>query len=155
AAQLGEAASAGVGGWFYSLAPRLPFWLQVPVALGALGAVASTREAGSRPRGERVRHAARAWGIVRHALLHHRRLRSAMLLSVILGVSTYLAVWLIQPWMRDRGIPIVWFGPLWAAAHLWLACVSLLSARAGERFGIRGVLAGCVVLAGLSYWGLA
>ena len=33
ASQMAEAGSAAVGGWLYSLAPRLPFWAQVPVAL--------------------------------------------------------------------------------------------------------------------------
>ena len=100
-------------------------------------------------------HVARAWHIVRHALVHHARLRSAMTLSVALGISTYVAVWLIQPWMQRRGIPPAWFGLLWAAAHLWLAVVSLVSARVAQAFGLPRTLLACCALAGMSYLALA
>jgi len=151
ASQLSEAVSSGVGGWLYSLSPRLPIWLQVPVALASLGAVGATKEVELQPAGERVAHLEHAWHIVRHALIHHARLRAAMLLSVTLGISTYVAVWLIQPWMQRRGIPIHWFGPLWALAHLWLAGVSLSSARLGESWGTAGALLLCCILTGISY----
>jgi MFS family permease len=153
--QISEAVSSGIGGWLYSLAPRLPFWVQLPFVAARLGAVAAMHELPSAPRPQRVAHLAHAWSIVRHALVDHARLRSAMALSVALGLSTYAAVWLIQPWMRRRGVPVAWFGPLWAAAHLWLACFSLGSARMADRFGVAWTLLGCAALTGLSYLGLA
>jgi len=154
AAQLSEAVSSGLGGWLYNRSPRLPFWLQVPAALAGYAAVAATREVPSERSQERIKHLARAWAIVGDALVRQPRLRSAMMLSVTLGISTYIPVWLIQPWMRQRGIPIAWFGPLWALAHLWLAGVSLLSARVGETLGISRSLLICCALAALGYWGL-
>jgi MFS family permease len=154
AAQTSEAMSSVVGGWLYSIAPRLPFWLQVPLAIAGLGVVAAMREIAPAAAGERIRHVARAWHIVRYALAHHARLRSAMALSVALGLSTYVVVWLIQPWMQVRGIPEPWFGPLWAAAHLWLAVVSLTSSRVSEVAGVKPALLGCCVIGALSYWGL-
>lgn len=155
AAQASEAISSGIGGWLYSLAPRLPLWLQVPVAVAGLGVVARMREVPPATAGERIAHLARAWHIVRYALVHHARLRSAMALSVALGMSTFVAVWLIQPWMQRRGIPPAWFGLLWAAAHLWLAGVSLVSARVVRAVGLTPTLLGCCVLGSISYWGLA
>ena len=154
AAQVSEAVSSGVGGLLYSIAPRLPFWFQVPSAAAHLGIVASTREVLQADAGKRVAHLARAWHIVRYALVHHARLRSAMVLSVALGISTYVAVWLIQPWMQRRGIPAAWFGPIWAAAHLWLAANSLLSGRIGRVFGLARTLLGCCILIVGSYTAL-
>jgi predicted MFS family arabinose efflux permease len=151
AAQVSEAVSSGIGGWLYASTPRLPFWCQVPVAVARLGIVAALRQGPGSTPGRRTAHLAHAWHIVRHALLHHARLRSAMGLSVALGISTYVVVWLIQPWMQRRGIPPAWFGPLWAVAHLWLAAVSLVSARLAEVFGFARVLLGCGLLAGASY----
>jgi MFS family permease len=104
AAQASEAVSSAAGGWLYSLAPRLPFWLQVPVAITNGAVIALTREPGKTTAAERIHHLARAWHIVRHALVRQPRLRTAMALSVALGISTYIAVWLIQPWMQRRGI---------------------------------------------------
>jgi MFS family permease len=154
AAQVSEALSSAVGGWLYSLAPRLPFWLQVPVAVAGLGTVAATNEVPPESLNGRVTHFVRAWHVVRHALVRNARLRSAMALSVALGISTYIAVWLIQPWMQRRGIMPAWFGPLWALAHVWLAAVSLLSARVAATFGTARTLFACSGLAGAAYLGL-
>lgn len=153
--QASEAASSALGGWLYSLAPRLPFWLQIPVAAANLGAIAAMREMPPLEGEERMSHLRRAWHIVTHALVRHARLRAAMALSVALGMSTYIAVWLIQPWMQRRGIAPVWFGPLWAAAHLWLAATSLASGRLAQAFGAAPVLLACSLTAGASYFALA
>jgi hypothetical protein len=151
AGQAGEACSSAVGGWLYSIAPRLPFWLQVPNALAALGLAVATRQP-TRVAGGRATasHVARMWHVVR-TTLRHRRLRTAIQLSVTLGISTFVMVWLIQPWMRRRGIPVAWFGPIWAAAHLWLAGVSLASARVAEAFGVRATLTVAAILAVAGY----
>ncbi|SRR5581483_3326589 len=153
--QASEAASAAVGGWLYSIAPRLPFWLQIPVGAANLGAIAALSEARPLEDAGRIGHLRRAWHIVTHALVRHARLRAAMALSVALGISTYIPVWLIQPWMQRRGIAPAWFGPLWAAAHLWLAATSLANARVAQALGTAPVLLGCAVLAAASYLGLA
>ena len=128
ASQTCEAASAAVGGWLYATGPRLPFWLQVPTAALALGSVLALREAPRPDRTARRSHWRRAWRLVRFALWHHRRLQAAMALSVTLGLSTFVMVWLVQPYMRGRGVPPAWFGPIWAAEHVcgqpdrvWLA----------------------------------
>ena len=152
--QASEAVSSALGGYFYTLSPRLPFWLQVPVAVAALGTVWRMRQPRRADGLRRVSHLAQAWHIVRHTLVQHARLRTAMGLSVTLGLSTFVVVWLIQPYMQQRGIPAAWFGPLWAAAHLYLALVSLLSARAAERFGIPAVLLACCLLVATGYVGL-
>ena len=156
AAQVGEAGSAAIGGWLYSLAPRLPFWLQVPVSLLAAGIMGALREVPRRdsPSAHRS-HLARALHVVRFTLWQHRRLQAAMALSVALGLSTFVVVWLIQPAAQARGVHPAWFGPLWAGAHAWLALVSLASARVVGALGLRPTLLGCCLLVPLGYVGLA
>jgi MFS family permease len=153
AGQIGEAASSAVGGWLYALAPRLPFLAQIPVAVAGLASVAAMRETRTAA-SITTTHATHMMRIVRYAFTH-RRLRTAVGLSVTLGMSTFVMVWLIQPWMQRRGIPTAWFGPIWAAAHLWLAGVSLASARVTETFGRQATLVGCALLAVAGYVGLA
>lgn len=155
AAQSSEAASAAAGGWLYALHPRLPFWLQVPVGALALGTILALREAPRPPSAERRSHFERALHVVRFTLWRHRRLRAAMALAVALGISTFVMVWLIQPYMRARGVPVSWFGLAWSAAHVWLAGVSLASARVVAVLGVRGTLLGCCLLVPLGYAGLA
>jgi MFS family permease len=156
AAQVGEAGSAAIGGWLYSLAPRLPFWLQVPVSLLAAGIMGALREVRRRESPTAYRsHLERALHIVRFTLWQHRRLQAAMALSVALGLSTFVVIWLIQPAAQARGVPPAWFGPLWAGAHAWLALVSLASARVVGALGVRTTLLACCLLVPLGYGGLA
>ena len=153
--QSAEALSAAAGGWLYAMGPRWPFWLQVPAAALALFTAALLHEV-PRPRGAGGRsHAERALHIIGFTLWHHRRLRAAMALSVALGLSTFVVIWLIQPYMQARGIPAAWFGPLWACAHVWLAAVSLASSRVLGALGVRPALLGCCLLVPLGYAGLS
>jgi MFS family permease len=155
AAQTAEALSSGVGGWLYATAPRLPFWLQVPVAALGAGAAMALREAPRRAAPRQRSHVRHALHVARFVLWHHPRLKATMALGVSLGLSSFVLVWLIQPWMQARGVPVALFGPLWAAAHLWLAGVSLASARVARVLGVRATLLGCCVLIAVGYAGLA
>jgi MFS family permease len=155
AAQTSEAVSAAAGGWLYAIRPRLPFWLQIPTAALGLALIVALREVRRRTATEHRSHLARAWHVVRFTLRRGGRLRAAMALAVALGTSSFVMVWLIQPYMKARGIPPSWFGPLWAAAHAWLAVVSLASARVVGAFGVRATLLGCCLLVPLGYAGLA
>jgi MFS family permease len=155
AAQVSEALTSAVGGWLYARAPRLPFWLEVPATVVGFGAVLAMREPPRRPSAEHRSHLVRSLHIVRFTLWRQRRLQGAIALSVALGLSSFVMVWLIQPYMQSHGIPTVWFGPLWALAHVWLAAVSLVSARIVMAFGRHATLLGCCLLIPLGYAGLA
>ena len=153
AGQMSEAASAAVGGWLYALAPRLPLWLQIPVAAAQVATAAAMRAPRSAT-AVATGHAMHMIRVLRYTATH-RRVRTAIALSVTLGLATFVMVWFIQPWMQRRGIPAAWFGPIWAAANLWLAGMSLVSARIAGVFGRHATLIGCAVLAVAGYAGLA
>jgi MFS family permease len=156
AAQTSEAVTSAVGGWLYTLRPRLPFWLQIPVATLGFALIVALRDAPPRPGATQHRsHLQRAWQVVRFTLRRGGRLRVTMTLSVALGLASFVMVWLIQPYMKTRGIPPSWFGPVWAGAHVWLAAVSLASTRVVDALGVRGTLLGCCLLVPLGYLGLA
>jgi MFS family permease len=155
ASQAAEAASSAAGGYLYALGPRLPFWLQVPMGLALLGAAAATRDVPGPAPVERLAHLRHAAGLVGGALWHDRRLRSSMALSVVLGLSSFLLVWLIQPYMKAHGVPEAWFGPVWAGASLWLVAVTLGTHRVVTRLGRRGALLACCLLVPLGYGLLA
>jgi MFS family permease len=155
AAQTSEAVSAGVGGWLYAIAPRLPFWLQIPVASLGLGSVVALHEVPRLGTPRTRSHLGHALHVARFVLWRHPRLRASIALSVSLGLSSFVLVWLIQPWMQTHGIPVALFGPLWAAAHLCLAAVSMTSARIARAIGVRETLLGCCALIAIGYAGLA
>lgn len=155
AGQTSEAVSAAAGGWLYTIRPRLPFWCQTAIATLSLATVLALRDVPRPAPVERRSHVMQALRIVRFTLSHHRRLRATMALGVALGLASFVVVWLIQPSMQARGIPTAWFGPLWAGAHVWLALVSLASARVTAAFGVRATLLGCCLLVPAGYIGLA
>jgi MFS family permease len=146
--QIAEAVSSGLGGWLYTIAPRLPFWLQVPNAVLALATAASMREPRAQPT-PRERVSMRA--LLATALWRERRLASSIALGVVLGLGSFMMVWLIQPYMLERGVPQAWFGPVWAAGNLWVGVVSLASARVVAVLGRATTLLACCLMVPLAY----
>ena len=155
AAQASEAVSAAIGGWLYTLGPRLPFWAGVPAALAGVAVAFGMTDTPRIAPAHRGSHLRRALHVVRFTLWRHGRLPATIALSVALGLSTFVMVWLIQPYMRTRDIPPAWFGLIWGAAHVWLAGVSLASARIAARLGVRATLLACCLLIPIGYAGHA
>ncbi len=138
-AQGGEAAGALFAGVIYAWAPLAPFFLQVGVWVAAW---LVTRGLSEPPAGSFIpvhSHLGAALQTCRYALVDNRRLRTTLLLATVLGVCSFYPVWLIQPFMQECGVPLAWFGPVWAAANLTVALFSLLGQRFHFHLGERGM----------------
>jgi MFS family permease len=152
--QLGEAAGALLAGVIYAYAPVLPFILQVGVWVAAL---CVTRQLADIPRARAVparSHLAEALGTARYAFRENKHLRYTILLSTVLGISSFFPVWLIQPYMQHSGVPLAWFGPIWACANLTVALCALASHRTHALLGDRNMVLLFVALVGAGYLGL-
>jgi MFS family permease len=157
AAQTSEALSSAGGGWLYALAPRLPFWLQLPAAglsLATVLAMPSDPPKSAEDTG-RAAHVRRLLALTRLTLWEHPRLRTGVALFVALSLSSFMLVWLIQPYMAERGVPEGWFGPIWAAGNLWVAVAALASHRVTSLLGTRMTLLLCCILVAAGYGLLA
>lgn len=151
--QTGEAAGALFAGVLYARYPLLPFILQVGVWVLALFLTRGLTE----PQREQRHfggHLKEALASARYVFIENRRLRVTILLSIVLGISSFYPVWLIQPYMRDAGVPIASFGPIWAGANLTVAIFAVLSHRVRERLNERGMILLLVVLVWGGYLGL-
>lgn len=151
--QLGEACGAIFAGLLYVKAPLLPFMIQVAVWVLALLLTRTLIEP-RRQLGAPVSHFAEALQSTRYALLENRRLRYIILLNVILGLASFYPVWLIQPYMQDGGVPIAWFGPIWAVANLSVAISALASYRSHLKLGDRQMVLLFMLLIVAGYLGL-
>jgi MFS family permease len=153
-AQGGEALGALFAGVIYTAAPLLPFFLQVGVWLAALGVtrlmVETKRESFTAPRS----HLSEALRTARYALIDNRRLRYTILLGTLLGIASFFPVWLIQPYMRQAGVPLAWFGPVWTGANLTVALGALASHRMQYRLGDRKMVILFFSLIAVGYLGL-
>ena len=148
AGQIGEACGALFAGVLYATAPLLPFLIQVLIWI-LLFFLTRTLVEPQRTTNLTTNHFSEAWHATRYALLENRRLRYTILLSTILSLASFYPVWLIQPYMQDGGVPVAWFGPIWAFANLSVALFALASHRLHLRLGdMRMVLVFILLIVG-------
>lgn len=154
-AQAGEAAGAIGAGVLYAWLPLLPFILQVGVWVIAWLVCLRLKEPAERRPEPVASHWREAGSIARRALVDVPGLRWTLLLGALLGLASFFPVWLVQPYMQEHGVPLAWFGPVWAIANLTVSLGSLLSARAHFQLGSRGVIWLCLLLTATGYLGMA
>jgi len=152
-AQGGEALGAVFAGVLYAAFPLLPFLIQIVVWLLAFLLTRSMIEP-AREIKTPTSHLHEAWEITRYALLENRCLRYTILLNVVLGMASFYPVWLIQPYMQDNGVPLTWFGPIWAGANLSVALFALASHRSRLHLGDRRMVLLFIGLIAAGYAGL-
>lgn len=151
--QSGEACGALFAGLLYAAAPLLPFLIQVVVWVLAL-LLTRTLVEPQRKIKSPTSHFSLAWQSTRYALLENRRLRYTILLNLVLGMASFYPVWLIQPYMQDGGVPLAWFGPIWAVANLSVALFALASYRSHLKLGDRRMVLLFILLIVAGYLGL-
>ena len=156
--QTGEAMGALFAGVMYEAMPLLPFFLQIGVWVAAFAVARSMKEPPREISISAHGHLKEALSITRYAFLENRRLRAVILLNTLLGIASFYPVWLIQPYMREHGVPLAWFGPAWAGANLMVAVFALASHRVHAALGDRNaILLFCAMIlagyAGLGLWG--
>ena len=137
--QGGEAFAALFAGLLYAWAPLSPFLLQIAVWGAAWLVTRSLREPPALPAAGVPSHVGAALRTCRYAFVENRRLRGTLLLAMVLGLASYYPVWLIQPFMQECGVPLTWFGPIWAGANLTVALFSLAGQRLHFHLGERGL----------------
>lgn len=128
-AQTGEACGALFAGAVYALSPTLPFLIQVGIWTLAFAVALTLWEPPVKSEHHHLNHLRAAGEIIRYALHDNRALRSSLLLTTLFGLASFYPVWLIQPYLREAGTPLIWFGPIWAGANLTVALFSFLSQR--------------------------
>jgi MFS family permease len=153
-AQFGEAAGALFAGLLYAAAPLLPFLIQIGVWILAFVISRSLSEVPEETPETVGSHLGESLRTCRLAFIDNSRLRFTILLASVLGLSSFYPVWLIQPYMQLSGVPLSWFGPVWAGANLTVAIFSLLSHRLHFHLGDRGMIVLFLLLIGCGYLGL-
>jgi sugar phosphate permease len=75
-------------------------------------------------------------------------------LTIALGMSSFIPVWTVQLYATDAGMDAAWLGVVWAVANYSVALSSLLATRLVDRIGLQRLVAGCVVLVAVGYAGM-
>ena len=136
-AQIGEAGGALCAGWMYVTNPLLPFKVQIGVWMVALLVALSLREPKADQGPKITSHLREALRISRYGLIENKMLRATMILGMLLGLASFYPVWLVQPFMQQSGVPLAWFGPIWAGANLTVALCAYHSHKVLDAIGLR------------------
>ena len=151
----GAEGTAALGaGFLYTMSPQLPFLLQIPVWAGAFVVAFSLIEPDRVPQAHSG-HLQRMRQITREALVDNPGLRAMILLITVLGLCSFIPVWIIPLYAEAAGVPPEWIGPLWAVANYTVALTAIASTRAESLLGTRQLAFVGVLLAGLGYLGLS
>lgn len=63
-------------------------------------------------------------GVFRHIFFHHDRILVLTSINLIVwGLSTFFAVWMFQKYWQGTGIPLMYFGFIWAAYNISVGLV--------------------------------
>ena len=151
--QAAEGTAALAAGVLYVWWPRLPFMLVVGVWL-VNAVVAWQLCEPTRARPARHGHWRQLRGIWRYVLLESPGLRAIMALGIVLGMSSFVPVWLIPLYATGAGVPTAWIGVVWAAANYMVAIGALLSHRLRAALGVMPTLFVCLLLVAGGYLGL-
>ncbi len=85
---------------------------------------------------------------------HSKLLTYAIGNFIFYGFATYCAVWSLQPYWKDRGIMIAFFGYLWAANSFMVAIVSRYAHWIEEKIGSTNAVLAIAILPIIGYLGM-
>lgn len=151
--QLGEGTAAIIAGFMYAVWHRLPFALEVGIWTVNLF-VAWKMVEPARHRPAVTENWKQIKAIIKHVAVEDVHLRSIVLLTIALGMSSFIPVWTIQLYGTDAGLPASLLGVVWAVANYTVAVASLSSTKTCDRIGLRNLVLLCVVLIGIGYFGM-
>ena len=151
--QLGEGSAALVAGVMFAYWARLPFVIESVIWVVNLG-VAWLLVEPERRRPPLGGHWSQVKQMVRHVSREAPRLRAVMVLTIALGMSSFIPVWTVQLYATDAGMDAAWLGVMWAAANYSVALSSLFATRVCDRIGLPRLLIVCIVLIAVGYAGM-
>ncbi len=129
-----EAFAGIIGGLLAVYSLRLPFYVQACVAFIAVPAALTLRE-------PPVHLVARKPGlrdvfrIVRNTLFRDQKLKWNTIFSAVTGASTLTMAWFAQPYFKNIGLPVSWFGVVWALLNLSVGVAAIRAWKIEKRLG--------------------
>jgi len=151
-----EGTAALGAGVLYAIWPPLPFFVQAVMwalnGLFVLGLVEPRRA--HEPQGPVL---ARVRAIFAFATIHSPTLRASIAVVLVLGLTTFVPVWIFALYAEEAGVAPTWIGPLWAGANYTVALGHWLADRSERAWGAMGALVASLLamIAGFLGMGLA
>ena len=128
-----EAAAGILGGFLAAMSFRYPAYAQVIVTFIAIPVAISLVE----PKIHKARLKS-SWKsifkVVHFSLIEHKTLRTHIIYSSVIGVSTLMMAWLAQPFLKDIGVNMKNYGLVWATLNIIVGIFSFRAHHIEKRF---------------------
>ena len=157
-----EAAAGILGGFLAAISFRYTAYAQVFVALLAIPFAISLVE--PKMHKERIKS---SWNsiieVVQFSLIESKVLRTHIIYSSFIGMGTLMMAWLAQPFLKDIGINMKYYGMLWALLNIIVGVFSFLAHKIEKKFtelnslllvGVVSVLGYFIIANNMSFIGL-
>jgi MFS family permease len=128
AGNFAEATAGIIGGLLAGITLRTPFYFQFLVAAMAIPAAWKLIE----PTLQKKQSILKPLDFIKTAyinLVQNRELMTAILFSSVTGTATLTFAWFVQPYFQAIGMPIEWFGLMWALLNMSVAVSSVFAYR--------------------------
>tara|TARA_B100000900_G_C20592322_1_gene722076 strand:+ start:1506 stop:2696 length:1191 start_codon:yes stop_codon:yes gene_type:complete len=149
-----EAAAGILGGFLAAISYRYTAYAQVFVALLAIPFAISLVE--PKMHKERIKS---SWSsiieVVRFSLIKSKVLRTHIIYSSFIGMGTLMMAWLAQPFLKDIGINMKYYGILWALLNIIVGVFSFLAHKIEKKFTELNSLLLVGIVSVLSYFFIA
>ena len=90
--------------------------------------------------------------IVKFSMHDHREVKWLIIYSSLVGASTLTMVWLIQPYLKIAGLPIRFFGIVWAALNFAVGIFSFNAHKFEALLGRKRTLISLIFLTAVGYF---
>jgi predicted MFS family arabinose efflux permease len=151
--QAAEGTAALAAGVVFLWWQRLPFVLEIGVWLAA-AVVAWRLVEPERHLPPSRGHLRQVGAMFRELLVDNPALRAVACVTIVLGLASFIPVWLVPLYATGAGLSDAWIGPIWAVANYTVAAGALMSDGIARWLGLLPALLVCVVLVAAGYAGL-
>ncbi len=147
-----EGLAAILGGLAAVVSLRFPVYLETAAVFLAIPFAMSLREPKRKSFLDNAEGNFRAIiRIVKFSLHEHLEIKWLIIYGALLGSSTLLMTWFVQPILKQAGLPLVLFGAIWAVLNLFLGFFSYWAYKVENFFGRRKSLVILILLTVAGY----
>jgi MFS family permease len=150
-----EGVASVLGGFIALVSLRLPFYVQAVVLILAIPIALSLVEPKHVKLERMGNNLKEIWRIIKFSFHENAQLKWLIIYSSVISASGVSIAWLIQPYFLLVGLPLAWFGIIWALLQFVTAITALEAYKIENFLGKRSALVSMVFLIGASYIALS
>jgi MFS family permease len=141
-----------VGGFLALISLRTPFYFEAAVTFFSIPVALSLVEPARHKYDNSEGSFKSILRIVKYSLHEHKEVKSLIIYLSLITVSTLTLVWFVQPYLKSVGLPLVFFGIVWAGLQFSVGIFSFYAHKIELFVGRRGTLVLLIGLTAAGYW---